>query len=384
MNLPGPDYEDREQSGIKHYALRLYLEAATRILGPTFNFKYIDCCAGPWKSKAADYSDTSFGIAIDVLNKAAVYLAARNKSTKFACLLIEEKPKSFSKLDSFAKSSDGKNVEIRAENWDFTEHTAEITQYGRTPKTFPFVFIDPKGWTLAGISLITPILQLNPGEVLINLMSSFIARFLMDNKTDFTDLLGEDFPDLRRLTGTDLELAVVEKYCELVKRKGEYKYVCALPVMNPDLDTFNFWLIYATRHRKGVQKFKEAEKRTEKMTHIVRADVQQRTRELRSGNRELFGADVQYQENRYQQLSSENRRRAKTATWELLKVRGTVDYDDCWAEALQMSAVYETDLRGWIAEWEKQGLIEVEGRSSAREVLKINSRHRLRLRRASN
>jgi hypothetical protein len=215
-------------------------------------------------------------------------------------------------------------------------------------------------------------------------MSSFIARFLKDNKTDFSDLLGEDFPELRKLSGPDLELAVVGKYCELVKRKGGYKYVCALPVMNPDLDTFNFWLIYASRHRKGVQKFKEVEKRTEKMTHIIRANVQQRARELRSGNRELFGADVQYQENSYQQLSSRNRLRAKTLTRELLEVEGVLDYDDCWAEALQMSAVYEADLRGWITEWEEQGLVEVEGRSSPREVLKINSRHRLRLRRALN
>jgi three-Cys-motif partner protein len=249
MSLPGPDYEDREQSGIKHYALRLYLEAATRILGPTFNFKYIDCCAGPWESKAADYSDTSFGIAIDVLKKAAVYLAARGTSTNLACLLIEEKPKSFSKLNSFAKSSDGNNVEVRAENWDFTQHLAEITQYCRTPKAFPFVFIDPTGWTVAGISQIAPLLQLNPGEVLINLMSSFITRFLKDNRTDFTDLLGEDFPELRKLSGPDLELAVVRKYCELVKRKGKYKFVCALPVMNPSIHS-----TFGSSTRRGTEK----------------------------------------------------------------------------------------------------------------------------------
>src|ERR1700733_2299764 len=216
MSLPGPDYVDREQSGIKHYALRLYLEAATRILGARFNFKYIDCCAGPWESKTQDFTDTSFGIAIDVLSKAAADLAIRGKSKQFACLLIEKKTDSFSKLQAFAKTSAGKNVEVREENWDFTQRIAEITRYCSTPNTFPFVFIDPTGWRLAGISLIAPLLQLNPGEVLINLMSSFITRFLKDNKTDFTDLLGEDFPELRRLSGLDLELAVVSKYCELV------------------------------------------------------------------------------------------------------------------------------------------------------------------------
>jgi three-Cys-motif partner protein len=378
MNLTNPDYQGREQSGIKHLALRLYLEAATRILGPTKKFKFIDCCAGPWESKSADYSDTSFGIAADVLSKTAIDLAARSQQAVFSCLFIEEVPKRFAELRRFATKS-GRNIEVRAENWDFTRHLDEITQYCRTPNTFPFVFIDPKGWTEVGISLITPLLQLNPGEVLINLMSSFITRFLKDNVTDFTDVLGKDFPELRKLSGPDLELAVVGKYCELVKRVGRFKYVCALPVMNPDLDTFNFWLVYATRHWKGVQKFKEAEKRTEEMTHIVRADVQQRARHERSGKMDLFKPDVLYHENRYQKLSTENRAKATAATWQLLEGGRWVNYDDCWAEALQFSAVYETDLRGWIKEWEEKGLLQVEGRSRPKEFLKIACGHRLRL-----
>ena len=105
-------------------------------------------------------------------------------------------------------------------------------------------------------------------------MSSLITRFIKDNRTDFTeDLLGDDFPSLRSRSGADLESAIVGKYCELVKREGGFDYVCSLPVMNPDLDSFNFHLIYATRHRKGVEVFKAVEKRTEERTHIIRAEV---------------------------------------------------------------------------------------------------------------
>jgi len=46
-------------------------------------------------------------------------------------------------------------------------------------------------------------------------------------------------------------------HCGLVlHRRAFLAYVCALPVMNPDTDAFSLYLIYATRHAKGVEIFK--------------------------------------------------------------------------------------------------------------------------------
>lgn len=369
------DYRDREQSGIKHHALKLYLQAASRILGPTKNLRYVDCCAGPWNSQTSDYSDTSFGVAITTLRDAVEHLAQRGVQTKIGCLLIETRQEPFKQLELFAKGANSDSVRVTARNWDFTERIDHIVQYCSGKGIFSFVFIDPWGWKLAGISQITPILRLAPGEVLINLMSSFISRFIKDGKTDFTDLLGENFPDLRSLSGADLEFAVVRKYCDLIKQKGNFKYVCALPIMDPDSDAISFYLIYATRHWKGVQVFKDVEKRTAQETHTVRASKQQRGREMRSGNAELFGPQVQYREHRYQQLSNQNKARAKEAIWSLIREQKTVAYEDCWAEALQLSAVYESDLREWLTEWEKQGKIRTAGLSPREKVLKVNSKH---------
>ncbi len=363
-------YQDREQSELKHYAIRLYLEAATRILGSAWDLKYVDCCAGPWLSATGDYSDTSFGIAIEVLRDMRRELSTRNRAPRVECLLIEKEKEPFRKLEAFAKSKDSSEVGVRAENWDFTGHLDDIVRYCSTPRTFPFILIDPKGWKLAGISQISPLLKLKPGEVVVNLMSSFITRFVNNEASDFSDLLGEDFPELRSLSGTELEFAVVRKYCELIKREGNYAYVCALPVMKPDSDAFNFYLIYATRHPKGVEVFKSAEKRTENQTHVVRADVQKRQRQERSGNFELFSEDVLYRERKYQQLALENRERAKRGVIQLLRERGQVPYDECWAEALQFSAVYQTDLRTWTDEWEREGTISIIGRKFPSELLR--------------
>ena len=145
--------------------------------------------------------------------------------------------------------------------------------------------------------------------------------------------------------------------------------------MKPDSDAFNFYLIYATRHPKGVEVFKNVEKRTEEQTHVVRADVQLRQRQEKSGNFQLFAAPVLYRERKYQQLAEDNRVRAKKRVWDLLSASGEVSYDDCWAEALQFSAVYQTDLRQWLTEWEKAGRIHVKGRKKATEVLKRDCGH---------
>jgi len=298
-------------------------------------------------------------------------LAERGIRPKFACLLIEKKASSFAKLESFAKLNHTPEFSIQAQNWDFAERLTDIVSYCRTASAFPFIFIDPKGWQLAGISKIWPLLRLNPGEVLINLMSSFIGRFIKDNTTDFSDLLGADFPALRALSGEELESAIVEKYCEMVKREGRFNYVCSLPVMNPDMDSFSFHLIYATRHIKGVKVFKDVENQTEKKTHSIRAELQQRSRQSKSGNFELFPPNVQYRENCYRRLERTNKERARETVRALIESSPVVSYDACWNEALQFSAVYEKDLREWVGAWESQGLLTVEGKAPRARVLQV-------------
>ena len=377
VSMTESGYQDREQSEIKHYAIRLYLEAAARILGSAYDIKYVDCCAGPWNSRDSDYRDTSFGIAFEVLKATRAELSNRGRVPSIECFFIEKEAGPFQKLEAFAKQWNSSEIKVHAENWDFAEHIDEIVSYCSTRRTFPFILIDPTGWKLAGISQISPLLKLKPGEVVINLMSSFITRFVNDPATDLIDLLGENFPELRSLSGTELEFAVVRKYCDLIKREGGFSYVCALPVMKADSDAFNFYLIYATRHPKGVEVFKSVEKRTEEQTHVVRADVQLRQRQEKTGNFELFAAPVLYRERKYQQLAEDNRVRAKKRVWDLLTASDEVSYDDCWAEALQFPAVYQTDLREWLTKGEKDGRLYVKGRKKPTEVLKRGCGHSL-------
>jgi three-Cys-motif partner protein len=215
------DYAEREQSLLKHFVLGKYLSAASRI----------------------------------------------------KALLIEEEQEAYERLDAYASEAKDSCLEVVARNWDFREHTAEIVQFVSSPPSFSFIFVDPTGWTPAEIAGLGPLLRLKPGEVLINFMSSFIVRFLNDEKTNMEEVLGPDYRDIRDLDHEEQEDEAVRRYCELVRRQGDFQYVCALPVMKRDQDAIHFYLIYGTRNGKGVHVFKEVEKRTEEQTAVIRADL---------------------------------------------------------------------------------------------------------------
>jgi three-Cys-motif partner protein len=369
------EYSDREQSQIKHFALGRYLETASKIIGSYKQFAYIDCCAGPWESRSKDFRDTSFGIAVDVMKKSQDWLRERRKDPKFRALLIEQDRSAFAMLEGFAREATTERMQIQARNWDFRDHAAEIIQYISIPPSFAFFFVDPTGWTPAEISKLMPFLKVRPCEVLINFMSSFVVRFLNDERTDLEEILGSDYRTLRQLPHEEQEDEAVRRYCDLVKRKGDFKYVCALPVMRRDQDAIHFFLIYGTRHEKGVEVFKQVERRTEEQTQVVRAQRQQRERP----NLDLFSPDVLYsRERRYRRLADRCKRDAIAAVELLLSKRQEVSYDEVWAEALQHSAVYESDLRDWLKQKESQGLIRVIGRKRPGEALKRDSKHLLR------
>lgn len=361
------EYTEREQLWFKHFALRKYLEAAVRIIGFSWDgFSYVDCCAGPWESRSEDYGDTSFGISVEVLKQSEEWLRSRSRNPRFRALLIEEKSEPYNQLAAFASAASNARVQVDARNWDFRQHCSEIVQYVTNPPSFAFIFVDPTGWTPAQIGALGPLLRIKPGEVLINFMSSFIVRFLNDEATNMEEILGPDYRDLRALDHEEREDEAVKRYCSLIRRQGDFRYVCALPVMKADRDAIHFYLIYGTRNAKGVEVFKQVEKRTERETEVVRADRQQSQR----ANLDLFSPDVLYRrEQRYRRLSERSKCSARGALDLLISTRGNVPYEDCWAEALQFPTVYESDLREWLKAAEEDGSIRVDGRKRPSEAL---------------
>ena len=273
-------YEDREQTEVKHQILQRYLSAFVPIVGDwASDIAYVDCLAGPWRSVDPRLRDTSFSRAVDVLRSTRKVLADRGKAPTMRCLFIEKEPNPFQQLKKFCDQI--KDVEVIPENWDFMGHIADVVRFAKgRSKSFPFVFVDPTGWEPLAIEVITPILRLDPGEVLINLMTSWITRFLSDETKPFERLLGSDLPRLRQLQGEEQEEELVRSYKEAVVKAGNFKYACTLPVMKPDQDAFHFHMIYATRHMKGVEVFKATEKAIIPFMHETRARRLRREEDL--------------------------------------------------------------------------------------------------------
>src|SRR5437660_2412077 len=147
MNDHNP-YGGREQTLVKHFILRKYRERFAHIIGSRWNgITYVDCFSGPWNVRSDSFSDSSFAIALDQLRKARATHVQRGKQLKLRCLFLEKSPDAYAKLAAFAEKIT--DVEIRTLNRALEEAVPDILQFihGGGRQSFPFIFVDPTGWT---------------------------------------------------------------------------------------------------------------------------------------------------------------------------------------------------------------------------------------------
>lgn len=364
-------YDDREQSAAKHQILERYLKAFTPIVGTWADeIVYVDCLAGPWNSKNADLSDTSFHRALTVLRD----VKSHGRCKRVRALLIENNPSRYERLKQYTASLS--DIEAIAEPWNFEDSIQKVVQFVRdtdTPKgrVFPFVFIDPWGWELVTIDHIRPLLLLDPGEVLITFMSSFVNRFLSDPSKPFERLLGHsEVCRLRELHGDDLEDELVRSYANAVRTVGNYEFSCAVPVLDPKRDRFLFHMIFATRNMKGVEEFKEAERNMIEVMHQLRAEAQQR-RALEAGSSGfLFEPLATYREDRFSRFRTNAMTAASIAIETKLKTGGRLFIQELLNVGLQHSAVLKEDIYDLVSEWLNERRLVLRGVSPRQRVLR--------------
>ena len=346
-------YFDREQSQVKHRILERYLQAFCPIVGSRYEeIVYVDCLAGPWKTKDEGLTDTSFHKALTVLRECH----RRGGCKRVRALLIENDAQSYSLLEAYGKAI--KDIEVVTKCWDFNEHVHDVVDFAKqSNNSFPFIFIDPTGWNEVRIDRIRPILQLNPGEVLINFMSSWVKRFLGDTTKPFEELLGKNVDRLRTLQGEELEDELVNTYATRVKEEGHFAYTCAVPIMMPGRDDIHYHLVYGTRNFKGLEVFKSTEAVAIPLMHQLRAAAQRRHDEESSLQYHLLSAEETYREERFRSFNERRKVNAHAAVIDLLNYTQSTSYKDLYKESMQYSTVIEQDLREWLVEWQAKGLI---------------------------
>lgn len=368
-------YAGREQTLVKHLILGKYLQRFAHIIGSHWNsITYVDCFSGPWNVRSDDFKDSSFSIAIEELRKARETYRLKGKTIELRCFFLEKDPAAYARLKKFAEQIH--DVKVETENAELESSIDAITSFVRQggSDTFPFIFIDPTGWTGFAMDVIAPLLKLEPGEVLINFMTGHVERFIdspqKQTEASFIRLFGStNFKS--RIVGMakqDREDAIITEYCKSVRLTGQFQYVSPAIVLHPDKDRTHFHLIYATRHERGIEVFKEAEKKAMTEMGHVRAEAQKKRREQVSGMGELFPAEVLHDRAYYESLRTRYLAMAQKAILRRLRAKQRLHYDTAWAIALAHPLIWESDLKDWIRAWVKEGALKIEGLSGRHRV----------------
>lgn len=373
-------YIGREQTLIKHFIFQRYLQKFAYIIGSwAKNITYVDGFSGPWNQKSSNLADSSFVIALTELKNARDTLRGRNKDCDIRCFFIEKNAKAYAKLEEYAVSARADGTAIETRNCEFEDAIDDVVKFVKAggSSTFPFIFIDPKGWAGFAMDTLTPLLKLKPVEVLINFQTYFISRFLespdAETQQSFERLFGStDFKArVAGLASDAREEAAIEEYSEKLKQRGEFKYVCRAIVLRSVKDQTHYHLIYATRDARGVEVFKEAERAAASVMEGVRAEAKKRRAEEKSEQLELSAA--LHQSPYLSSLRQKYCQHAKNRVEELLRTKRRVTYDEVWDSVMTVPLVWESDLKEWVKMWRDGGQMDVDGFDKRQKVPKRDS-----------
>lgn len=350
------DYADREQAWVKHWLLRKYLERLIlKVATKWRRFVYIDGFAGPWGAQTENLSDTSFGIAIDVMRSCQAKLAENGLKVPMRAAFFEKSRRPASRLMQYAQEHSTSGLSIEAYRADFMDHIGDVVSQLRDDD-FAFVLLDPKGYKEMAPSRLAPLLQKRGVEVLINVMWDFMNRFW---STDQAPVLDEIFgADRRERCRRDhLEEDATRLYADRLRDaagvKGGRLYAATFPVQHPIKSRTHYFLVYATHSPHGLLTFGEVAEETWREQAITKAKTAVRRQ---SAGSDLFGGEVL--DVKHERFVDKNA--LKDAWLGLIPVAGSeiVVTHAVMAQLLEKCGCFASDMQVVALELMRQGIIE--------------------------
>ena len=348
-------YQGREEAYVKHYLLEKYLPDWAYKVGTKWDsLVYIDGFAGPWRTTDPNYADSSFARAIDTLRTCKLGLQKRGVTLSTSAILVESNKEAFAKLDSFARSASGPDVSVTAIPGKFVDTISKINEHLRLagPRAFKFVLLDPMGWADIPMKKLQPFLKMRSCEVLINLMTKHINRFLNeeDRASSYNNLFGRPgvLESLRSAVGEEREELAVKEYCRSLQMLCSFQFVSSAVILEPQEAKIRYFLVYATNHPRGIEVFKTAENKAANMQEIVRQEkLVQKTRQTG-----FDFADDRLLSSYTFRLYQRYRDRAREKVIEYLKKapRAKTSYWKLFCEAMTFPLVTPDDLLVWLDE----------------------------------
>jgi three-Cys-motif partner protein len=361
-------YEGREQAYVKHCLLEEYLPDWGYKIGSTWDtLVFIDGFAGPWKVKSPNFDDSSFGVAVDALRR--VYLGQRNhwkRDLQVLCILVADTEAKARQLQPFCVERRVPGFEVEIVCGKFAEQIPEIDRLiqRNSKNAFKFVFLDPKGWKDIPMAELRPFLRGRSCEVLVNLMTSDIKRFLDEQPKEqsYNSLFGrpEVLQILRSTPAEEQGERAVQEYCRSLKQLCKFSYVSSAVIFEPDREEVKYFLVFATNHTDGIEVFKAAEINAARIQDAVRHEIAIR----RSGQTEMFGPDeLPRSRVRMERRATYLQRAYRSVVRVLLddkSDRGT-PYKELLMTAMAFPLVAPKDVKEWIKKLGRTVQLALEG-----------------------
>lgn len=340
-------YEKREQTKVKHYILKHYLQALAFKLLSFSDLAYVDGFSGPWETKTEDFSDSSFMIAIKVLKDAQEKVAdQRGRKPKIKCFFSEANKAAFDQLEAAVAPYRSPDFEIETFYGEFESAVSKIQTF--VGRCFPLIFIDPTGWTGFGFDKIKPLFT-GRCEVLINFMYDFINRAaaMKDPKTvaSLEPILGGADWEQRLDPKLARGLAVEKLFRETLESAGGFEFVVSTKIDRATKDRPHFFLAYGTKSDKGLKEFRETEYSALKMQARERSSAKERHRVEQTGLQDLFtGLDADLQEASIDDIVKAEKQKAAAVILEALKA-GPMRFSALWALLLKAHILRVTNVK---------------------------------------
>ncbi len=351
-------YKGREQALIKHTLLRSYLERLFMIVGQhSKTICYVDCFAGPWQEGSDDLSGTSIAISIEIMKRCRKGLLECGKNVKFKALFIEKEKKSFEKLKMFLESEFCEGIETEAKYGEFYHLRNDILKWCGN-LDFTFFFIDPKGWKdVVEKETLEPLLKRKNSEYLINFMFDFIRRTVPMNSFEakMIEIFGS-VPETEGMEPAQREKTLLNCFLKRLKEiqvsTGLKPRAAAVKVLDRLKDRTKYYLVYLTRHPRGIQVFMEASEKIDFIQKQVRAQTKQNHRVSKTGQTEMFPADLEI-DNNYTDINE-----VKEYWLSNLQYYPKRFDIELLADMLEETGWFESDLQNALKELIKNGEVE--------------------------
>jgi three-Cys-motif partner protein len=357
-------YDDREQTHAKHFILRSYLQALAFKVLRNWDIAYVDGFSGPWKSRTADYSDTSFMIAIGVLREAQRIIQPETGVQRtIKCFFSEKDPEAYGQMATAVAHFHRPNqrFEVKTYNGDFVDAVDIIRNF--VGGSFPLIFIDPTGWTEYPFAKISPLFSPRKCEVIINFMYGHISRFLKHPNdkivASLDPILGG--PGWRGRLDPQLKPgpAVEKLFRETLKAAGKFEHVVSTRINKSTEERPHFFLAYGTKDRRGLKAFREIEYEALRKHARNRSAAQIRKRESRSGTRELFAEhDADQREASVEDIVQEQKTLAKEHLLHILATEGSQPFPKIVDALLQGFMIRETNVKDLCVDLAREGKIQ--------------------------